>query len=169
VLRAVVNFGRRRALHSVYALPLLFEAVLLLAFGMLGTRLAALHLLIVPVTVMLLCFMMGLQNAVITKLSNAEIRTTHMTGVMTDIGIELGKALYPNGAGTPPVVANRERLRLLAGLAMGFFTGGIAGAAGFARLGYAAVVPLALLLVLLAIVPVLDDLRRVPLRKQRAP
>ncbi|TWI60929.1 uncharacterized membrane protein YoaK (UPF0700 family) [Pseudoduganella lurida] len=165
----LVNFGRRRALHSVYALPLLVEAVLMLSFGVLGARLAALHVLIVPVTVMLLCFMMGLQNAVITKLSNAEIRTTHMTGVMTDIGIELGRALYPNGAGMPPVAANRARLRLLVVLALGFFTGGVAGAIGFARLGYAAVVPLALLLVLLAIVPVLDDLRRLPISAQRAP
>ena len=32
-----------------------------------------------PVTVTLLCFIMGLQNATITKLSGAEIRTTHMT------------------------------------------------------------------------------------------
>jgi len=33
----------------------------------------------VPATVMLLCFVMGLQNAVISKLSRAEIRTTHIT------------------------------------------------------------------------------------------
>jgi uncharacterized membrane protein YoaK (UPF0700 family) len=154
----IVNYARRRALHSIYALPLLFEASLLLLFGVLGTRLAAVEAVIVPATVTLLCFMMGLQNAVITKLSNAEIRTTHITGVMTDIGIELGKALYPsrNGA-AQPVTANRDRLWLLSGLASSFFIGGIAGATGFARLGYAATVPLAVLLVLLAIVPVLDD------------
>jgi len=38
----------------------------------------------------LLCFIMGLQNAVITKISHAEIRTTHVTGLVTDVGIELG-------------------------------------------------------------------------------
>ena len=36
---------------------------------------------------------MGLQNAIMTKISKAEIRTTHMTGVVTDIGIELGRLL----------------------------------------------------------------------------
>ena len=157
----IVNFARRRRLHSTYALPLLFEALLLLAFGVLGGRLASVELLIVPATVSLLCFMMGLQNAVITKLSNAEIRTTHITGVLTDIGIELGRALYWNGDGVAPrVVANRDRLRLLAGLAVSFFTGGVVGATGFARLGYAATVPLAFMLVALAIVPVVDDVRR---------
>ncbi|GGY61662.1 YoaK family protein [Pseudoduganella albidiflava] len=157
----IVNYARRRALHSVYALPLLLEAVLLLSFGVLGTWLASIEVLIVPATVTLLCFMMGLQNAVVTKLSNAEIRTTHITGVMTDIGIELGKALYPNRDGAAaPVAANRVRLRLLAMLALCFFVGGIAGAVGFTRLGYAATVPLAMMLVALAIVPVVDDLRQ---------
>lgn len=157
----IVNVARRRRLHSTYALPLLFEALLLLAFGVLGGRLASVELLIVPATVALLCFMMGLQNAVITKLSNAEIRTTHITGVLTDIGIELGRALYWNEDGaTPRIVANRDRLRLLAGLAASFFMGGVAGATGFARLGYAATVPLAFILVALAIVPVVDDVRR---------
>ncbi|HEX8604519.1 MAG TPA: YoaK family protein [Pseudoduganella sp.] len=157
----IVNYARRRALHSIYALPLLFEASLLLLFGILGTRLATVEAAIVPATVTLLCFMMGLQNAVITKLSNAEIRTTHITGVMTDIGIELGKALYPNhNNAAPPVTANHDRLRLLSMLASSFFIGGITGAIGFARLGYAATVPLAMLLVLLAIVPVVDDVRQ---------
>jgi uncharacterized membrane protein YoaK (UPF0700 family) len=38
----------------------------------------------------------GLQNAVISKLSNAEICNTHVTGVVTDIGIGLGKFVYWN-------------------------------------------------------------------------
>jgi uncharacterized membrane protein YoaK (UPF0700 family) len=117
-----VNFGRRRGLASEYALPLLFEAVLLLAFGVLGARLASLGALSVPATVMLLCFMMGLQNALITKLSHAEIRTTHLTGIVTDIGIELGRMLYWNrDPAQPKVAANRARLRLLVSLLLGFF------------------------------------------------
>src|SRR3990167_2192193 len=50
----------------------------------------------VPVTVLLLSFIMGLQNATVTKMSSSQIRTTHMTGVVTDLGIELGKMLYWN-------------------------------------------------------------------------
>ncbi len=77
---------------------------------MLGARLARIEGLFVPATVMLLCFIMGLQNAVITKLSHAEIRTTHVTGVVTDIGIELGKLSYCNrnsNAAIGKVVADR--------------------------------------------------------------
>ena len=92
----MVNYSRRRRLHGEFALPLLLEAFLLLCFGLLGARLATVAGLFVPVTVMLLCFIMGLQNALITKLSKADIRTTHITGIVTDIGIELGKSLYWN-------------------------------------------------------------------------
>ena len=161
----LVNYGRRRALASEYALPLLCEAMLLLAFGVLGAQLSSVRGLFVPATVMLLCFTMGLQNALVTKISHAEIRTTHMTGIVTDIGIELGKMMYWNvddGLTSPPhprVTANRGRLVLLCGLLGAFFCGGVAGALGFKIFGYVVTVPLALLLCGLAIVPALDDLR----------
>ena len=157
----MINYSRRRHLHSEYALPLLLEALLLLCFGFLGTAMAQITGLFVPLTVMLLCFIMGLQNALITKLSNAEIRTTHITGIITDIGIELGKLFYWNRTRGPEiarVMADRQRLRVLSLLALYFFLGGVIGALGFSYLGYIATVPLALLLVLLASVPTLDDL-----------
>lgn len=157
----MVNYSRRRRRHAEYAMPLLLEAFLLLCFGLLGSRLADVEGLFVPVTVMLLCFIMGLQNALITKLSKAEIRTTHITGIVTDIGIELGKLLYWNRSPVPEklrVAVNKTRLLVLAVLALSFFCGGIAGAFGFKYLGYIATLPLALVLVTLAIVPALDDL-----------
>ncbi|MDP4299084.1 YoaK family protein [Leptothrix discophora] len=166
----LTNWARRRAMHSEYALALLLEALLLLVFGLLGgtlehwsASLGAQALL--PATVLLLCFIMGLQNAVVTKISNAEIRTTHLTGVITDIGIELGRAVYwnaPAGPGEPtlpPVQANRERLAVLVLIAGLFFAGGLVGALAFKHSGFIATVPLALALVLLAALPVLDDLR----------
>jgi uncharacterized membrane protein YoaK (UPF0700 family) len=38
----------------------------------------------------LLCLAMGWQNALITRISGAVVRTTHVTGTTTDLGIELG-------------------------------------------------------------------------------
>jgi uncharacterized membrane protein YoaK (UPF0700 family) len=159
----MVNFARRRAWAAEYALALLLEALLLLVFGMLGARLADIQGLFVPVTVMLLCFMMGLQNALVTDLSKAAIRTTHMIGTVTDIGIELGKLLYWNAdpdCAQPRVVADRARIKLLCGLFACFVTGGVVGTWGFAHMGYAATLPLAAFLCILAITPAVDDLRR---------
>lgn len=158
----LVNWGRRLNLQSEYALPLVFEAGLLICFGLLGNVLGQQQWLLVPATVMLLCFIMGLQNAIITKLSGARIRTTHVTGLVTDMGIELGKLFYWNAARLDPekpfVRADRRKLKLLASLVALFFSGGVAGAIGFKHLGFAAALVLAAILLMLAIVPVLDDL-----------
>ncbi len=156
----MVNHARRRRLHSEYALPLLAEALLLLCFGVLGARLSTIDGPFVSFTVVLLCFIMGLQNAVITKISNAEIRTTHVTGIVTDIGIELGKLFYWNAAGVPPqhrVRADRKRLGMLCLLVASFFCGGVAGALGFRHVGFLSTLPLAAVLVALAGVPAVDD------------
>ncbi len=162
----LIHWGRRHQTHSEYAAPLMFEALLLLAFGVMGANLENHRLLYVPGTVALLCYVMGLQNAIITKISRAEIRTTHVTGLVTDIGIELGKMSYWNRPGVarhlPRVAGDRQKLRLLCALLGMFFLGGLAGALGFKHLGFVATVPLAGILVMLAIVPLLDDLARSP-------
>lgn len=159
----MINFARRRALRSQFALPLLLEACLFLLFGLLGSTLAAFDGLIIPATVMLLCFTMGLQNAVITKISGSVVRTTHLTGVITDLGIELGKLIYWNrqsNTSAPAVTADRDRMATLSVLVMTFLIGGVVGALGFKRIGFLATIPLAVILMALSAVPVIDDLRR---------
>ena len=158
----LINYARLRHLNSQFALPLLVEACLLLVFGLLGVQISAVHGLFVPLTVMLLSFMMGLQNAVITKISSSEIRTTHVTGLVTDLGIEVGKLLYWNRIQNDVsfrVVADRDRILVLSVLVLAFFLGGLIGALGFQRLGYLATVPLALILVALSSVPAVDDIK----------
>lgn len=158
----LVNWARRHGMQGEFALPVLVEAVLLLMFGLLGANLNVLVELFVPSTVLLLCYVMGLQNAIVTKISNAEIRTTHMTGVVTDLGIELGRMLYWNQRQHPggPVRANRDRLRMLATVLGLFLAGGIAGAAAFKSIGYLAVMPIVVVLVIIAALPLFADARR---------
>jgi uncharacterized membrane protein YoaK (UPF0700 family) len=156
----MVNWSLRRNMRSAFARPLVVEAGLLLVFGIFGAAINHFSALFVPVTVLLLCYIMGLQNAVITKVSHAEIRTTHVTGLLTDLGIELGKLFYLNGAGFPKkVVANRGKLRILTQLVASFFGGALLGAFGFKHAGYIATVPLALLLLILTWGPIADDVK----------
>lgn len=157
----IVNWGMRLQLRSAYGLPLLLEAALLLIFGLFGAAMSLWQTVFLPVTVVLLCFIMGLQNAVITKISQARIRTTHVTGLVTDLGIELGKLLYVNRhPDMLPVRADRERLRVHAQLVFSFLVGGVAGALGFKYLGYISTLPLAMALLLLVLRPLLDDWQR---------
>jgi uncharacterized membrane protein YoaK (UPF0700 family) len=100
----------------------------------------------VPLTVLLLSFMMGLQNAVGSKTSGGSVRTTHMTGNITDLGMELGKMIYWNrrSAGAPARVRHdRQRMKLAAGLVGMFVAGGTVGALGFKYVGFVFVIPLA--------------------------
>ena len=82
---------------------------------------------------------------------------------MTDIGIELGRMASGFGAPQP---SRLPRLRLLCMLVLFFFVGGVAGALGFKHVGYAATIPLAMVLVLLASVPIVDDLNLIWGRKR---
>ena len=160
----LVNWARSHRLQSGFALPLLLEAVLMLLFGLMGAITLSWNTpFAVPLTVLVLAYLMGLQNAVITKMSSAEIRTTHMTGISTDLGIEMGKALYWNRSGKPAreqVRANRGRLRLFASLLLVFMAGGVVGAAGFKYVGFIWVVPLAAVLLVLSLPPLMADLDR---------
>lgn len=156
----LVNWGLRRRLHSAYGLPLLLESAALLVFGVAGASISIFEPLFVPLTVLLLCYIMGLQNAVITKISRAEIRTTHVTGLVTDIGIELGKLLYVNPRESgDPVLANRRKLRIHTLLVSCFFIGGCAGALGFKTIGFVTTLPLAAGLWVLSMRPFARDLR----------
>ncbi|MBW6397777.1 DUF1275 domain-containing protein [Roseomonas sp. HJA6] len=156
----LINFGRRLGWRGSYALPLLVEAALLLAFGIMGALLPS-ELVAIPV-VPLLCFLMGVQNACITKISGARMRTTHITGIVTDLGIEIGKLTYWNADPTrdaPKVMADRAKMKLLAGLLCCFAFGGLVGAWAFARIGLAACLPLAVVLLILAnaVVPAAEE------------
>jgi uncharacterized membrane protein YoaK (UPF0700 family) len=152
------NWGRRRHHEARFANVLVLEAVLILAFGGLADLLTWRHRDLVFVAV--LCFTMGLQNAIITKISAAQIRTTHVTGMVTDIGIELGKAAYRSRmSGQPPVQADLGRLATLAGLVALFFVGGVAGAAGYLAFGFTVLLAPALVLLVVATPPLVADLR----------
>lgn len=154
----LANWARRKQLQSEYALALLLEACLLMVFGALGHNLGERSSHSTTLTVLLLCYVMGLQNAIITKISGAEIRTTHMTGNATDLGIELGKLFYWNDERYPErVVANREKLGIHASLITLFVAGGCLGAFGFKHLGFGLTVPIAYLLLIIAAGPIWDD------------
>lgn len=163
VSAVLVNWARHMRLRSAYALPLLLVALMVLMFGLVGAvTMRWTTVFTVPLTALLLAFTMGVQNATLTKMSRATIRTTHMTGVVTDLGIELGKMLFWKRAhrkAGEPRHANWTRVRLFGGLLLMFLGGGLAGAWGFQRWGFVCVIPLALLLMAVSLPPLWADLK----------
>jgi uncharacterized membrane protein YoaK (UPF0700 family) len=174
VCTTLISYGQRHRMRSRYALTLVVEAALLLVFGFMGSRLEQKIEFSLPVTVILLCFIMGLHNAVTSIISGAAVRTTHLTGTVTDIGIELSKLFYinvHNQHGRQRIVANRQKLTLYLLILAAFLGGGVVGALGFKHIGFKVTVPLAGFLCFLAARPLLLELRLLlhRIKKQWAP
>lgn len=160
----LINWARRHTRWSQYSFPLALESSLLMVFGVMGMAFRDVSGFVF-VAAPLLCFLMGLQNATITKISGARMRTTHVTGIVTDIGIELGKGLYRNCNPRVPrerdVLADPPKLRILMSLLGCFFAGGLVGAIGFARSGFGFAIPIAILLAACVMPSFISHYRRV--------
>lgn len=154
----IVNYARMKHYHSEYASALMIEAVLLLLFGLSASGMIPAVTLSPQVTLILLCFIMGLQNSLISKVSHSRIRTTHVTGIATDIGIEIGRRIF-RASGHPQLPVHTDRLMIPIYLLLSFLTGTIAGAFAFTLIGFITVIPLAIVLVILATTPILKDIR----------
>ena len=158
---AMSSRARQLGLHGEHALPLLLGALCYLCIGILGAALSPVSGWFVAITVMLLCFTLGLQNAVISGLSNGEIRTANIVALLTGIGIEMGDLSRMNGTDLgerPKIQSTRGRLWMLIRLAACFLGGAGLGALGFMGIGYGFAVPLALAMIAVTITPVIDDL-----------
>lgn len=71
----------------------------------------------------------GLQNAMVTTYSGSTMRTTHITGMVTDLGIACGHFLRGTGV-------DWFRFRIYGVLFLGFFAGGVIGTFGYGMFGY---------------------------------
>lgn len=85
----------------------------------------------------------GLQNALVTTYSGAIIRTTHVTGIFTDLGIMLGAKLRGG-------VFDKRKAVLFLLIIIGFIVGGSFGAYFFSILKFNALIIPALICLLLA-------------------
>lgn len=139
---STLQLGRRYGVALLLESLLLFACVPLFehasAFGMYAAACAC-----------------GLQNAMVSTYSGAVVRTTHLSGMFTDLGIYAGHALRG-------MRVDRRRLWLCVAVISGFFAGGVAGALAFARIGYAALLFPATLTAVVAVVHTLYRPRQKP-------
>jgi len=123
---------------SRYAFALLVEAGVLLCFVFIAGLSRATHARILDAEAALLCLAMGMQNSLMTRLSGAVVRTTHLTGVVTDLGIEAAR-WYRWYQATLPLPTRRPseilpdrpvlgRISLLSAVAGSFVVGAVVGA-----------------------------------------
>lgn len=119
-----IQMGKRHRLKTVYALTLGFEGAILM---LVGIYVSALPDTVNGFTIVsLLALSMGIQNAASTRISGARVRTTHVSGLATDIGV--GLALLWGAKGDVQREEIATRLRLHAATILAFAVGGVVGA-----------------------------------------
>jgi uncharacterized membrane protein YoaK (UPF0700 family) len=81
-----------------------------------------------------LLFAMGLQNALVSMISGSVVRTTHLTGMFTDLGIELAEKIQLKN--NPNKHSLNQKILLRVVIIGFFFLGGISGGYFFKFLNY---------------------------------
>lgn len=107
---------------NVYLLPTIIESLVLLSIGISSNYMEMNYPNLI---ICLLLFSMGLQNSFVTKISNAIVRTTHLTGLFTDLGIELSQLFFPKSY--PNTAKLKANIKLRIYIIAFFFAGGLIG------------------------------------------
>ncbi len=118
----LIEIITRKNERLIFVIPTIIESVILFSIAFLGQRLIADNSNIIAFS---LLFAMGLQNSLVTRISHAIVRTTHLTGLFTDLGIELSQLFFYKAKDQKDKLVSTIRLRLR--IIAYFFTGGIVG------------------------------------------
>jgi uncharacterized membrane protein YoaK (UPF0700 family) len=142
-----IQIGKHRKLPAIYALTLLAESALLMAIGLYtlfaGSSVSGLG------TVGGISFAMGIQNAASTRISGSRVRTTHVSGIATDIGVGLAQMLEPTD--THAGKHTKDRLLLHSATIGSFLVGGTVGVFSFHLVGGGVFCGFSLILLLLCL------------------
>jgi len=134
----ILQGPRPERLPRAYGTALFLEALLLAGFIFVAGLSQTSHPRLRDAEAAILCAAMGMQNSLVTRLSGAVVRTTHLTGVITDLGMEAAHWLRwrarrwrsPGGAGVDEEVRplTHAGTTLLLTIATTFILGALAGA-----------------------------------------
>lgn len=116
---------------NIFVAPTLLESIVLLAIPVTTYFFGVKY---PDILVCALLFAMGLQNSFVTKISNAIVRTTHLTGLFTDLGIEISQLFFPATHPHRDKIKSTIKLRIY--IISFFFFGGLVGGYVYSRLGW---------------------------------
>jgi uncharacterized membrane protein YoaK (UPF0700 family) len=106
----------------IYIIPIIIESIILFSIAIFGQFLILKNPNLLTFS---LLFAMGMQNSLVTTISNATVRTTHLTGLFTDLGIELSQLFF--------YTKNEQKVKLYSSIKLRltiisfFFFGGLLG------------------------------------------
>ena len=137
----LIEIISKKSEHYIYIIPASIECLIIFVIGFFGKDLLVKSPDIIAFS---LLFAMGLQNSLVTTISNANVRTTHLTGLFTDLGIELSQLFFYKAKEQKNKLISSIRLRLT--IILFFFIGGITGGIFYSKAGLQALILAAIIL-----------------------
>ncbi len=124
----LVEFSSGSRTVRPHLIPLITEILILGFVGISGYE--KLKISVSPHAIAgLLLFAMGVQNSLVTRVSQSIVRTTHLTGLFTDLGIELSKLFFKERKNEQRQLKKNITLKLV--IIACFFSGCIIGGFGY--------------------------------------
>jgi uncharacterized membrane protein YoaK (UPF0700 family) len=120
----------RRRENIVHLIPASIEIIILFFIATFGDDLITTFPNLIALS---LLYAMGMQNSFVTRISNSIVRTTHLTGLFTDLGIELSQLFFYKEENKIAELFSSIKLRIT--IISFFFIGGITGGIFYSRIG----------------------------------
>lgn len=114
---------------NIFIIPVLTEVIILTIIALIDFRFITENPNLIACSTL---FAMGLQNSLVTTISNSVVRTTHLTGLFTDLGIEFSQLFFFKSKEQSEKLISSIKLRIT--IISAFFVGGITAGTFFAEL-----------------------------------
>ncbi len=146
--------------YVAHAFPIIFEALILLSVSVYGMLLFdETETETILITAMLL-LSMGVQNSAVSVISGSGIKTSHLTGLLTDLGSDISEWLHPK---TPRPVSLKRKLQLRFTILFCYIIGALTGGILFLKISFITFSIITAILLLI----VLYDLSKMQLQKNK--
>ncbi|HEY9044736.1 MAG TPA: YoaK family protein [Ohtaekwangia sp.] len=116
----IIHINRNK--YIAHAMPLVLEILCLLGVGVYGQFFYQETLSETEALLSLMLFAMGLQNGLTASISNFAVKTTHLTGATTDLGILLSMFTKKQFRNTPELTG---KAKLIAAITVSYIAGAV--------------------------------------------
>jgi uncharacterized membrane protein YoaK (UPF0700 family) len=162
MISSVVKKGR----YLSHAAPIFLEIIVLAVIAIYGHLYYQETLIETEYLVGGLLFAMGLQNSMVSTITGGVVKTTHVTGLFTDLGAELSQWVHPI---TPRSKVLQDRLKLRLVILSFYLIGGLAGGYIFLKFDFLVFFMVILVLIIVAYYDMTRIITKMTLRKIKKP
>ncbi len=132
--------------YFAHALPIVVVLCLLIFIGMYGYHFHEDSEKDILILSFVLLLTMGMQNSAVNTISDGKIKTSHLTGLFTDLGAELSEWLHPKTSSSPQLI---QKIQVRTSILFFYIIGALVGGWLYTKIHFATFYTIAGTLVIL--------------------